>query len=181
MSSSGLFSEERVANISEIMPKLSEYVQIGDKIYRGLEGDPRFPYANSQRPEGTVMNIHNRGDGLVDLDVKLDSGEKVTLAAGSIAEDQVWEFSEDTFKNVLERTLKSEQSSGPEYRGTIKSNNLEVVELRNALEAQIKESNEFNQTIVKTLNEMAKDIVKINPSSKFCSVFANEYRGAMID
>lgn len=179
---SGIFSEDRVNNISEIMPKLSEHVQVGDQILLGLEGDPNFPYEMSERPEGVVRNVSNT-NGLVDLSVELNNGDLVKLSAGSIAPDQVWEFTEDSFRNVLERNIKVsstvESAATPvddlsAYRG---SN--DVSELKAMLETQIKENNEFNQTLVKTLNEIAKDVVSLNPEAKFCSVFASEYRGVM--
>ena len=182
--SSGIFAEERVANISEIMPKLSEHVRIGDRITLGLEGDPKFPYSGSNRPTGDVVKVSKKDDGLVDLDVKLSSGDTVKLAAGSIAADQIWEFTEDSFRNVLERSINAQKVSSSDndiessYRGSLNESK-EIVELRKALETQIKESNDFNQTVVKTLNEMAKDIINMNPNAKFCSVFASEYRGAM--
>lgn len=178
----GIFSEDRVNNISEIMPKLSEHVKVGDSILLGLEGDPNFPYDMSDRPEGRVVNVKNN-NGLVDLSVELSNGKTVQLNAGSIAPDQVWEFTEDSFRDVLERNIKVSNNVEPvsepsdnlsAYRG---SN--ELSELREMLQNQIRENNEFNQTLVKTLNEIAKDVVSLNPEAKFCSVFASEYRGVM--
>jgi len=180
---SEIFSEDRINNIGEIMPKLSDHVQVGDRIFRGLEGDPMFPYNESTRPEGEVINVTKKSNGLVDLDVKFEDGVH-TLSAGNIAGDQVWEFTEDAFRNVLERNIKSTtkssdvSDSAAGYRGST-NENPEIVKLRTTLDNQINEMREFNQTIVKTLNEMAKDIVSLNPNAKFSSVFANEYRGAI--
>ena len=166
------------------MPKLSEHVRIGDRITLGLEGDPKFPYSNTTRPIGDVVNVLKQNDGLVDLNVKLSNGDTVRLAAGSIAADQIWEFTEDSFRNVLERSISAQNVSSSNndiessYRGSVNESQ-DIVELRKALEIQVQESNDFNQTVVKTLNEMAKDIISMNPSAKFCSVFASEYIGAM--
>lgn len=189
-----LYDRERVEKIGQIMPRFSEHVEVGDEILLGLEGDPMFPAKyNENRPKGTVMKVKQL-DGGASIRVRMDNGNTVTLKPGELDPQKVWEFSDESFQRVLERSLQPEptpeqEMEPPNYRSSFVSemgSMSEVQQLRQEL-AMLKsqyendqmEARQFNNTLIATMNEVAQDVCAVNSNAGFCNVFANEYRSMM--
>ena len=118
------FDVERVNKISQIMPQFSKVANKGDTVLMGLEGDPLFPFKNDEtRPSGVITEIkHRENDSLITLN--MNDGTTKEFSSMSLAADQVWEFDDESFQNVMERQKKemdrAEESvpePEPEYRG----------------------------------------------------------------
>lgn len=184
-----LYDPERVDKISQIMPRFSEHVQVGDEILLGLEGDPLYPEKyNDYRPKGVVTKVKQL-DGGASIKVQMENGSKVTLAPGELDPQKVWEFSDDSFQKVLQRSIPQEQSNfeSNDYRGSenvdFKSSSSDIQQLKQEL-AMLKsqyetdqiEARQFNNTLIATMNEVAQDVCASNPNAGFCNIFTGEYR-----
>lgn len=183
------YDKERVNKISQIMPQFSKVAQVGDTVLMGLEGDPLFPASfKTNRPSATITNIVEReNDYMISLKNKKD-GSVQKVSSLSIAGDQVWEFDDKSFKNVLERQKATHEAraepSIPEYRGAedVKQLKSEIALLRNELKAERENTRNFHNTMIASMNEMAGDICKLDTSGKhteFCRVLNKEYSNLM--
>lgn len=184
-----LYDPERVDKISQIMPRFSEHVQVGDEILLGLEGDPLFPEKfNDYRPKGTVEKVKQL-DGGASIKVLMENGQKVTLTPGELDPQKVWEFSDDSFQKVLQRSVKQNEpnletdyrgsNNNPEYRSSsdeIQQLRQELSMLKSQYENDQIEARQFNNTLIATMNEVAQDVCAANPQAGFCNVFTGEYR-----
>lgn len=176
MDMTGVYDRHRLSSISEIMPRFSDVVREGDEVQLGLDGDPLFPEEwNTHRPYGVVTQVKNTDEG-ASLRVQLNSGETVTLPSYSLDPEKVWEFTDRSFENVLER-----QSDDVTYRSASPEADLqrEIDELKiNKMQQE-----QFNETLLSTLNEMARDYCKLAAASGeeagFCNVFTTEYAKMM--
>ena len=102
MSVSG-YDAERVNKISQIMPQFAQVAQVGDIVHLGLEGDPLFPSSFSEsRPSATITSIEERANDHL-IGMQLQDGSNVKYSSMTLAADQVWEFTDDTFQNVMHR------------------------------------------------------------------------------
>jgi hypothetical protein len=170
------------------MPQFTKVAEKGDTILMGLEGDPLFPFKNKERLTGTITGIkHRENDSLVRIN--LSNGKTREYNSMSLAADEVWEFDDKTFKNVLERQQKSENnvnvkeyrgtaSNQIEYKETIETMSKEISQLKSKLSHEEKQSKQFHNTVVASLNEMAKEICNLDTSGKnteFCRTLKSEY------
>lgn len=187
--SSSIYDTDRLTKIAEIMPRFSEHAEVGDEIMFGLEGDPAFPkdFENA-RPTGSIIRTKNTEHGKA-FKVKMSTGKVVSVAPNSFDPQHVWEFTDESFQKVLERSMKNseveeaeeaEAEPVPSYRGSndseIEELRREVQEMRRSFDDEIAESRAFNNTLIATMNEMANDICKSNADAEFCKVFTSEYR-----
>tara|TARA_B100000787_G_scaffold165359_1_gene149143 strand:- start:21 stop:650 length:630 start_codon:yes stop_codon:yes gene_type:complete len=183
-----LYDAERLQKIGEIMPRFCQHVQEGDEIAFGLEGDPLFPAEyKEERPVGIVTKVKSAGDAAT-LRVQMKNGSVIDIPPHSVDPQRVWEFTDDTFQQVLKRSIeKNMPSEDPDYRGVESdANDIQNLreELRNMKESfahEIQESKNFNNTLIATLHEITTDVCRNNPneSSGFCSVFSEEYKKMM--
>lgn len=199
------YDKDRVEKISQIMPQFAKVAQPGDKVLMGLEGDPLYPKKyNMNRPEATIEHIDYRdNDALVTL--KMSDGSLEKVSSMTLAADQVWEFTDDSFRNVMDRQ-KKQNSPEPEYRGSqddeismlkkeiaeLKSNVLyrgsndlvsdlqsEVDSLKKLMSEEKETNRNFHNTMIASLNEMANDICKLDSNADFCKVLNTEYTKLM--
>lgn len=178
------FNQDRVNKISQIMPQFAKVAQPGDTVLMGLEGDPIFPYeAEGKRPSATIRDVNHRtNDTLVTL--QLDDGSQKEVSSMSLAADQVWEYDDTTFRNVIER----QQGGSKPYRGVTNDNSevsqlrAEVETLKMALEMERENTRNFHNTMIASMNEIASDVCKLDTSGKnteFCKVLKSEYNHMM--
>ena len=109
----------------------------------------------------------------------------------TLAADQVWEFDDISFQNVLNRqaanVAQSRAESEPEYRGTEDMNiveqlMMEVQGLKQELHAERENNKNFHNTMIASMNELANDIIKVEGDSnraEFCRVLTDEYSKLM--
>jgi hypothetical protein len=108
-----LYDSDRLSKIAEIMPKFASHAQAGDEIMLGLEGDPSFPSEfQADRPMGTIVKVKETPNGNA-LKVKMSTGKVVTVHPNSFDPKMVWEFTDDSFQNVLQRSLKQQAEPEP--------------------------------------------------------------------
>ena len=184
------FDNDRVSKIGQIMPQFSQVARPGDQVLMGLEGDPMFPtkYRGSNRPTAVIQNVDQEGDEYT-VNLKLSDGSTKEVSSMSLSPADVWEFTDDTFQNVVEREKASAQhraeaelaaQQDTDYRGT---NDLsrEVQELKNELNAERELNKTFHNTVIDSFREFANDICKLdkNQACQFCHVFNNQYNQMM--
>lgn len=174
---SGLYDHDRLEKISRITPYFSSVAKVGDVVYRGLEGDPEFPVDwQHNRPTATITDITRSSEGIV-LTMS-SNGETFQVDEHSIAPKKVWEFTDDTFQNVLARE-RAEHSlmQDTSYRGTTQDLYDEIRQLRNDLEAEKSYNRDFHNVYIQSLSEIAKDImgVESGTGTNFAKTFDQEY------
>lgn len=192
-SATDLYDPDRLSKIGEILPKFLDHAEAGDVINFGLEGDPCWPSKfNDARPTGTIMRMKDTTYGR-SMQVKMnDTGKVVTVAPNSIDPQRVWEFDDDTFQNVLKRSMPEEQAPPSpgganvdvEYRassssGDVESLRAELDNIKRTFATEMADAKHFNNTIIATINEMASDICKVSNDAPFCKVFTSEYRSML--
>lgn len=180
-----LYDSERVGKISTIMPNFANVAEKGDVVRMGLEGDPL--YDPSLAKFGTIEGIED-GDMADEKIVSIrdhDSGKVRAFSSTSIKPNEVWEFTDSTFKNVLQREQakhRAEQAINdvpPEevYRGSDQINMLrdEISNLRAMIEMETSQRKDFSNTVIETMKEIASDVCKSNADAPFCRMFQSEY------
>ena len=181
------YDNDRVQKISQIMPQFSKVAKSGDTVLMGLEGDPLFPKSFSDsRPTATINDIVERES---DYLVKLEMGDGTIKEVSSmtLAADQLWEFDDVTFRNVMERQRKAHEPETTEkeleYRGAVGEDVLiklttQIDELKQELAAEKETSRNFHNTMIASMNEMASDICKLDSkgeNTEFCRTLKSEY------
>jgi hypothetical protein len=185
-----MYDAERLQKIGEIMPRFCSHVEVGDEIAFGLEGDPLFPDEfKSERPTGVVTKVKAMEDNGSTIRVQMKNGSSIDVPPHSVDPQRVWEFTDETFQNVLKRSIEKNMpvEESPDYRGTEEPQVGELTKLRSELntmkdqfQREMEESKNFNNTLIATLHEMAADVCRNNPDSAgFCSVFNDEYNKMM--
>tara|TARA_B100001741_G_scaffold15422_1_gene11726 strand:- start:973 stop:1698 length:726 start_codon:yes stop_codon:yes gene_type:complete len=195
MSVSG-YDAERVNKISQIMPQFAQVAQVGDIVHLGLEGDPLFPSSfSASRPSGTITSIEERANDHL-IGMQLQDGSNVKYSSMTLAADQVWEFTDDTFQNVMQRQKEihraespvevapesaPQETAQPEYRGTsddMQSLMNEISALKQQLSVERENNKNFHNTMIASMNEMANDICKLDSSgnnAEFCRTLTSSY------
>lgn len=163
---SDMYAQSRIEHIKDMIPKIMEFVEPNDRIKMGLSGDPLLS-KSMLREEGVVLSNH--GDK---LKVKMDGGSIRELDSSTVAPDKLFEFTEDTFKNVMKRQMRqaAPEADRPTYRGADNKSG-DVASLR-------KELREFQDVVVNTFGAMSKDISSMpSGDNSFSKMFYKEYRG----
>jgi len=195
-SSSQVFDASRIDKISKIMPNFTKVAQVGDTVLMGLEGDPVFPYSSAPRPSARVVNVSNDADPTVTL--SLNDGSQKVVTSYTIAPNDVFEFTDESFANVLERERKQQEEMMREqqalhynqqeqqelsraesstYRST-SSLETQIASLRAELDAERQLTRNFHNTYIASLHELANDVCKLDVSgnlAQFCRTFNDEY------
>jgi hypothetical protein len=176
------YDKDRVNKISQIMPEFSKVVQKGDTVLMGLEGDPLFPYSQNSRPGATVSDVkHRNNDSLITL--SFSDGSRKEVSSLSLAADQVWEFDDDSFRNVMQRQQQKNEQMTEKYRGVGKSSEIDQLKqqidtLTRSLELERENNKNFHNTMIASMNEMASDICGMDSSGRnaeFCRTLKSEY------
>lgn len=182
------YDTERVNKISQIMPQFSKVAAKGDTVLMGLEGDPLFPFQDmNSRPKAVISGIeHRKNDSLIKL--QMHDGTTKEVSSMTLAADQVWEFDDDSFQNVMERQKREMDSRAEEkvepYRGIEHEKDIitelrsEIHYLKRELSIERENSKNFHNTMIASMNEMAGDICKLDTSgnkTEFCRTLKGEY------
>lgn len=175
------YANDRVEKISQIMPEFARVARSGDRVMMGLEGDPLFPNAfNTSRPEGTIGDVQYReNDALVTIN--MDDGSQKVVSSLSLASEDTWEFTNDAFKNVLERNMpkvnRAEEPVATTYRNTesdmIESLQAEIADLRETIQMQAEQMKKFQNVMISGLNEVANDVN--HGTTNFCQTLTSEF------
>ena len=183
------YDTERVNKISQIMPQFAKVANEGDTVLMGLEGDPLFPFTQKNRPTAVISNIeHRKHDSIITL--KLNDGTTKDVSSSTLASDQVWEFDDKSFQNVMDRQRKEMEARAeqeikveqPPFRGVdesiITELKSEIESLKNQLNSTNENNKNFHNTMIASMNEMASDICRLDTSGKnteFCRTLKSEY------
>lgn len=195
-SASQVFEAGRIEKISKIMPNFSKVAQVGDTVLMGLEGDPAMPSFPDGRPTGTIVDVKSQGDDRI-VTIDYSDGTRRTSSSFTIAPQEVWEFSDESFTNVLERerrqqemAMRKEQAEQErqqrmyraeesQYKAVDQDLHAQIAELRSELEAERQLTRNFHNTYIASLHELANDVCKLADKSgsmaQFCTTFNSEY------
>jgi hypothetical protein len=186
-SNDSVYQPERISKISRIMPQFAKVAEVGDMVMMGLEGDPANPWADSaSRPMATIVDKSSQVDG-TSVKLRMDDGTEKTVNEYSIAPGDVWEFTDDSFANVMEREraaqARAEEPIVPDsaYRGDggiVDEMRREIQNLKAELDSEKRLIRSFQNTYITTLNELAKDVVGLDAKgdcANFCRTFSSEY------
>lgn len=181
---SNVFDPERVSKISKIMPQFSDVAKVGDEVHMGLVGDPAFPYQDGARPVATVSSVEKHGEN-VQINLTMQDGTIKKVDKYTISPEGVWEFTDESFKHVLQREreafeMRAEARMQPRkeisYRG-VDAAHAEIQKLRAELQTEKELVRNFHNTYIASLSELASDICKIDvdQAANFCRTFKTEY------
>lgn len=175
-----VYDQERLEKISKIVPTFSKIAQKGDVVYMGLEGDPAFPFSKQNRPSAVVHDVSSTNEG-INVELKMPDGKIQSVSEYSIHPNQVWEFEDETFKNVLKReeakvmqmSRSESQLDDPKYSKL--QDELAAVKQELAFEKNY--TRDFHNTYINTLRELTNDILSLdsNRQAKFSRTFRSEY------
>lgn len=178
-----IYDTSRINKISQIMPQFSKVAKPGDVVYMGLEGDPCFPESfKNERPTATVKDVDVSNPEEIFVTLMRSDGKEQKVSSLTLRPTDVWEFTDQAFRGVLEREQENIKSSSPDveekiYKG---SNSLEqeIEELRAELAAEKTNTRNFQNTIIASMKEMAADILKLDGEQNRCEfskVLSMEY------
>lgn len=182
----GIFDEERIRKVATISTRFHRAADVGDEIAFGIMGDKEMPvtYRGSTRPTGTIVDIKNKGSENATLKVKMnDSGRMKIVHPYGVDPSRIWEFSEKSWPNVLERSRPRPQT----YRGsaeTLKGDEIatlrkEMSDMRTTFEKELAASRSFANALVASMGEVANEVSAASKDAKFCHAFKQEYKGMM--
>jgi hypothetical protein len=179
---SGLYDSERISKIGTILPGLTQYIQRGDELCLGLEGDPMYPYRGTERPTGIVRDVETDGDTTY-ITTDMNDGSTRKLSSRTVGAFDTFEFTPSGFEKVLkreeEKAARSESLSGSSYRNAAGDSS----RLESQMEVLRNENDAFKKTIVSTLREIAAEVAQLGTEArletKFCSSLAQKYDDMM--
>jgi hypothetical protein len=169
------------------MPQFAKVAEVGDTVMMGLEGDPANPWSNSAaRPMATIVDKSSHVDG-TSVKLRMDDGTERSVNEYSIAPGDVWEFTDDTFANVMEREraaqARAEEPIVPDsaYRGdasVVNEMRREIQNLKAELDSEKRLVRSFQNTYIMTMKELANDVMNLDTRgdcASFCRTFSSEY------
>lgn len=166
----------RLSQLADIVPRFNQHVQPGDEVLMGIQGDALFPYADATRPRMTVKSVdRSQSDpSSVELVLSDQTGREVVVPRNNIDASKLWEFSDDSFNNVVERAVSA--SASAQATGSRSSASAS----ERSIEARMDEMDAFKKKVVMTLNEMAKEVRKAKNGEEctFCTLFNETYDAA---
>tara|TARA_B110000046_G_C13020337_1_gene410815 strand:- start:2536 stop:3303 length:768 start_codon:yes stop_codon:yes gene_type:complete len=187
-STESVYHPERIAKISRIMPQFAKVAAAGDAVMMGLEGDPAFPFTATPRPTGIITDVISQVDG-TSIKLRMDDGSEKVVNEYSIAPGDVWEYTDTSFENVMERELKGQQivASRAEkpivddtpYRGPnaeeVRLLSAEVAKMKADMAAEHRVVRSFHNTYIMSLKELTDDIIGVSKDAKFSKCFSEKY------
>ena len=179
------YDEERVSKLRDIVPRFNSHVRKGDKIAFGIKNDPFFPAKyKSNRPLGEVIKVKNPGPN-ASIRVRIDGkyGRTVDIAPHNIHPERLWEWQEDFFPTVLERTRPVAQKEAT-FRGPMPRMDDGFDELRaqvNALTARLeshtKEYRSLTGSMLDSFGTLASEVSSKNPdTADFAKAYHESYK-----
>jgi hypothetical protein len=126
-----LLSAERAAFLNDTQTEFARWVQKGDAIECGLDGDMLQAYQEGEaRPTGVITKLKRFGEMGVSLRVLLDgSNQVIEIPVGTTEPSRVWQPTQATFERMQHRAMQAGMANmeagvdgpadldGPAYRG----------------------------------------------------------------
>lgn len=203
MSYAEVLETDRISQLSDIIPRFNQFVNEGDVIMMGIEGDPLYPFHEGERPMATVKRVDRDDQDPTNVSLLLDvDGVETTVPKNNIDPNLVWEFTEKSFQNVVERAMEnsndfvassSSGASGALPQGNSDASTMSMAEMAQRLNAyetvfaqianELDETRKFNTNVVRTFKQMSKDVLRLDSDGecKFCQLFTDEYKENMSD
>ena len=170
------YSQERIENISRIMPTYGAFIKSGDEVELGLKGDPLYPtaYRNS-RPRGTVKSVFGpKGAQVVNVQLNDEFGGKMAHCdVRTLNPYLLFEPVEASYQRAIERAeenpdmqaeLRSEfEQNDITFRGIKKNRKAEpaygrIDKLNERMEQLEAEHERTRDTMMRAIKGLASDI-----------------------
>ena len=132
-----------------------------------------------------ITNVQNNGDDFL-VQLRMKDGTEKTVSSMSINPRDVWEYTDTAFEKVMvrehENAGRAENSLAvtaiTEDNGMLKNMQKQIESLKSELHEERETTRNFHNIYIKTMNEMASDMIKLDTdgqSCSFCHVFKNEF------
>ena len=193
-----IWDPSRIRTISSIMERASPHLKEGNRIRKGIEGDPCTPYRRAEdAARGTVKNVTRDEDGTVTFDAIMDhSGEVVRFDNRGVHAEKIWEIDPSyisTFKGQVDGEEEGEEEMGERDTPLRKSIELEeaamfrgMMESRfDKLESRLvdleKNDTDFRSTTASSIRYLAADLMNTSRGDplEFSGEYADRYDSAL--
>lgn len=181
------YDEDRVSKLREIVPRFNSHVRKGDKIAFGIKNDPFYPEKyKANRPLGVVLKVKNQGPN-ASIRVRMEGtyGRTVDIAPHNLHPERLWEWQDDFFQTVLERTRPVVQQEAATFRGGpmprmndgFDELRAKVDALTARLESHTKEYRNMTGSMLDSFGALTSEVSAKNPErSEFAKAYSESYR-----
>lgn len=108
-----VYDPERMSKLMDIVPRFNAYAQPSDIVHMGIVGDKMFPTEyNANRPEARILEVNQVNNGVEIQMQNMQSGEVFTVPANNADPHLLWEYSPESFENVLQRAMNNDDGNG---------------------------------------------------------------------
>lgn len=187
MQETSVWDSERVGNIGWILDRYSEYLEVGDRIRRGIEGDPCSVYSGGDATYGTVDSITRGEHGTIQFSARMDTGERCDFDNRSIAPEKVWEPDPNEIDKFRGRVYKSnhDDNEGDAYDGGGGGAGEGGNEVMESLDHRLKElertGSKVERLLAETVRELSGDLLRVyrGEEPRFGMTYADRYDRAL--
>lgn len=172
------WSSERLAIVGSVLTRYSAYLEPGDRIKLGMEGDPCGTFRSvDDAPTAVVQEVRrDSASGSVHFTAKLEgSGEAIELNNHSVRPEDLWEIDPDYIEAFKERVFQSTQdeadaqvhesadhgtqdaTDAERYRSVV---NGRLASLEDELSRIQQAEREFRSTMTEVVSELARDLMR---------------------
>lgn len=179
-----IWDPERLANVGWIMNRYGDFLENGDRIRIGQEGDPCSTYRSSEGAGSALVDgIEREVDGTVRFRAVMEeSGNTVYLDNRNVAPDRIWEIHPSLVKDFRERveTYRSSRDiagdDGVEHNDTATVTDPDVQIERRMKDIEFR-GTEAERTLGGAIRELAGDMMRIYRGEEpvFSVKFADRY------
>lgn len=163
-----LIDPKRVNTILDVLNRYSSILAPGDRILRGMEGDPLFD-STKPRQTYTVLEIDRSDNGQVTFKaVEEESGTIETFNNIEMSPDKTWELDPDLVDEIKQT-----------YKGTDFDARVRALEEKiNALSREFEEAQtshrEYRSTVADTFKQITDDLRY--GSTDFSTMYSEKYK-----
>jgi hypothetical protein len=93
----------RLHRIASVMNTYAPFLRVGDRVCRGMEGDPCAAYRAADSFTGTVTHLERDDDGTVRFSAEMEDGAAMAFDNRNIAPDKVWDISPEMMEEFRGR------------------------------------------------------------------------------
>ena len=180
---SNIWDPERIITVGWIMDKYARYLQTGDRIRLGQEGDPCSLYRSSdEAPCATVRHVTRDSADTVRFRAVLDgpSEMEIELDNRNVAPDRIWEIHPDDSNTFRGRVIGEQEEEG-EHSTTNGPTDDIVEDLDTRLKAMEYRGTDIERVLASAVRELAGDLLRTYRGEEptFAYKFADRYDRAL--
>ena len=181
----------RLHRIASVMNTYAPFLRVGDRVCRGMEGDPCAAYRAADSFTGTVTHLERDDDGTVRFSAEMEDGAAMAFDNRNIAPDKVWDISPEMMEEFRGRAQGNPATVSDDrvYQGLDKR----MEELGTELEQRIagldkrmarmeELGTELEQRIAEAVRDLSGDVVRAYRGHypKYASKYIDRYDEAAV-